>query len=209
MGEGTIHSSPFATTSNPPAKRLQFVAKVLPCKRSAWLGNPPLQGTRRFNYFLILHPARKTLPHCTGPKGKEAPEKGGAFKGMTITELTQWGSLSGVNSGADPGRKPVGFAWAHCLRSYTTGQIILHRQLRTISQDCRELRRNRLGGESEIGWQKTPSREPNKKLTARTRAQRTQGHAQQPWRWPDITQHSSVNWERQSLVCLTLSSIFS
>lgn len=84
-----VHSSPFATTSNPLAKWLQSVAKVLPCKLSAWLGSPPLQGTRRFNYLLIFHPARKTLPHCTGPKEKEAPEEGGDFKGMTITELTQ------------------------------------------------------------------------------------------------------------------------
>lgn len=67
-------------------------------KLSAWLRSPPLQGTRRFHYLLILHPARKTLPHCTGPKGKEAPEEGGAFKGRTIKKLAQRGSLSGVNT---------------------------------------------------------------------------------------------------------------
>lgn len=83
------HSSPFAATSNPPAKWLQSVAKFFNANSQLGLEVLPYkepEGLTTSSSSILLE---RHYLIAQAPKGKEAPEEGGALKGMTIKELIQ------------------------------------------------------------------------------------------------------------------------
>lgn len=97
-----------------------------------------------------LPPARKALPHYRGPKGKEPPEEDGDFTGMAIKEMTQWGSLSSVNTQSSYWKEASWFYMGPLSASYTTGQIVSHRQPEGHSPKPAESMEE-LGGEPWMG----------------------------------------------------------
>lgn len=112
-----------------------------------------------------LPPARKALPHYRGPKGKEPPEEDGDFTGMAIKEMTQWGSLSSVNPQSGYWKEASRFYMGPLSASYTTGQIVSHRQpedtLPSLQRAWKgRARRGAMDGLLHQRRQKTPCKEP-------------------------------------------------
>lgn len=98
---------------------------------------------------------------------------------MAIKEMTQWGSLSSVNTQSIYWKEASWFYMGPLSASYTTGQVVLHRQPEDTLPSLQtawtgRTRRGAMDGLLHQRRQKTPSKEQVKKSTTSIRTQRTQ-----------------------------------